>query len=65
MGKINLDDYFEKSDWGTKVRICNSPEDIAEAEKINQHMRKVVRDYRSRAALSWQMARKTFLNRCR
>ena len=57
MGKINLDDYFEKSDLETKMHICDSPEDIAATEAINQHMRKVVMDYRHRAALSWQKAR--------
>ena len=57
MEKINLDDYFEKSDLETKGRICDSPEDIAEAEEFNRHMRKVVRDYRRRAAISWQKAR--------
>ena len=57
MEKINLDDYFEKSDLETKMRICDSPEDIAEAEEVNRRMREVVRDYRRRAAISWQKAR--------
>ena len=57
MEKINLDDYFEKGVLETKMHICDSPEDIAEAEEFNRHMRKVVRDYRRRAAISWQKAR--------
>ena len=57
MEKINLDDYFGKSDLKTKVHICDSPEDIAEAEEFNRHMKKVVRDYQRRAAISWQKAR--------
>ena len=54
MEKI-LDDYFEKPN--AQVRICDSPEEIAETLKINKEMRKVVRDYRHRAALSWKKAR--------
>ena len=55
MGKINLDDYFEKSEF--KGRVCDSPEEIAETEEINRKMREVVRDYRRREILSWKKAR--------
>ena len=55
MDKINLDDYFQKSEF--KGRICDSPEEIAETEEMNKKMREIVRDYRHRAALSWQKAR--------
>jgi len=65
MGKINLDDYFEKSDLETKVRICDSPEEIAEQKEFNKKMREVVRDYRRRAAISWQKARHMILDRSR
>ena len=57
MEKINLDDYFETIDWTKKGQVCDSPEDIKEAEEINKKMREVVRDYRHRAALSWEKAR--------
>jgi len=61
MEKINLDDYFLKSDSETKVQICNSTEEIAETEEFNKKMRKVIRDYKYRAVKSWQSARKTIL----
>ena len=64
MGKINLDDYFQKND-PEKVRICDSPEDIAAAEEFNKKMREVVRDYKYRAAKSRQLARKSILDRSR
>ena len=57
MKKTDLDKYFAKSDIETKVHVLNSPEDIAETERINKEMRKVVREYRYRAALSRQLAR--------
>ena len=57
MTQEELDKYFAKSDIETKVRVLNSPEDIAEAERFNKRMRKVVREYRYRAALSRQLAR--------
>lgn len=63
MEKINLDDYFEKSDLETKAHVCDSLEEITEAEEFNRHMREVVRDYRRRKALSWQMARKFYITR--
>ena len=55
MGKINLDDYFQKSEF--KGRICDSPEETAATEEMNKKMREVERDYRHRAAISWQKAR--------
>ena len=57
MTKINLDDYFEKDDSEAQVRICDSPEERAEAEKINRKMREVVREYKHRATLSWEKVR--------
>jgi len=55
MKEINLDDYFEKTEF--KGRVCNSPEEIAETLRINEKMRKVERDYKHKAAKSWQLAR--------
>ena len=55
MEKI-LDKYFEKAEF--KGRICDSPEEIEETLRINEKMREVVRDYRHRAALSRQKARR-------
>ena len=58
MKKVDLlDKYFAKSGIETKGQILDSPEDIAVAERINKEMRKVVREYNHRAALSWQLAR--------
>ena len=65
MGKINLDDYFQTSDWENKGKPLDSPEDIARAEEINQYTRKVVRDYRYRAAKSRWLARGLILDRGR
>ena len=65
MGKINLDAYFMKNDQKTQVRVCNSLEDIAEAEEVNRHMREVVRDYRYRALKSRQLACRLILDRNR
>lgn len=39
MGKSNLD---VKNTSETEVRICNSPEEMVEAEKINQEMQVVL-----------------------
>ena len=63
MEKINLDDYFEKSEF--KGRICDSPEEIEETLKINEKMREVVRDYKYRAAKSRELARRLILDRSR
>lgn len=64
MEKINLlDKYFTKSGIETKVQILDSPEYIAETERINKEMRKVVRDYNHRAALSWRLARDFYFTR--
>ena len=63
MEKINLDDYFEKSEF--KGRICDSPEEIEETLKINEKMREVVRDYKYRAAKSRELARRLILDRPR
>ena len=52
--------FLEKLEANAKLpegRICDGPEDIAEAEAINQHMRKVVMDYRRKAAISREKAR--------
>ena len=57
MKKVDLDKYLVKCDVVEKGQILDSPEDIAVAERINKEMRKVVRDYNYRAALSWQLAR--------
>lgn len=63
MGKINLDDYFEKSEF--KGRICDSPEELAETEEMNQKMRKVVREYNHKHAMSVRAARRMILDRSR
>jgi len=63
MEKADLDKYFAKSDLETKVRILDSPEDIAEAERVNREMRRVVRDYNRRAAISWKKAREFYFTR--
>ena len=63
MEKIDLDKYFAKSDIETKGVILDSPEDIAETEKMNKEMRKVVREYNNRAALSWRLARNFYFTR--
>ncbi|MBO7484140.1 MAG: hypothetical protein J6T55_03360 [Alphaproteobacteria bacterium] len=57
MEKVDLSKYLVVDDCLEKGRICDSPEDIAATEAINQHMRKVVMDYRRRAAISWEKAR--------
>jgi len=63
MKKVDLDKYFIKSDIEEKGQILDSPEDIAETERINKEMRKVVREYKNRAALSWELARGLRLTR--
>ena len=63
MKKVDLDKYFAKSDLETRMRILDSPEDIAEAERVNREMRRVVRDYNRRAALSWIKAREFYFTR--
>ena len=63
MKEINLDDYFEKTEF--KGRVCNSPEEIAETLRINEKMREVVKDYKYRAAKSRQLARRLILDRSR
>ena len=62
MGKIS-DDYLKKTE--VRVRVCDSPEEIAETEEMNKKMREVERDYRHRAALSWQKARGLVLRNSR
>ena len=57
MKKTDLDKYFVKSDIKKRGRILDSSEDIAETERINKEMRKAEREYKNRAALSWQLAR--------
>ena len=63
MKKINLDDYFEKSDWESRGRICDSPKDIAACKKINQDMEKVQREAENRFSLSAILARQTNFTR--
>ena len=58
-----LDKYFMTSDIETKVRVLDSPEDLAETERMNKEMREVVRDYNRRAALSWRLARNFYFTR--
>jgi len=61
MEQINLDDYFAKNE--EKVRICNTPEEIAEAEEINRKMRLVRRQARILFARSEQAARNFYFTR--
>ena len=63
MEKVDLDKYLVRSDIETRGQVLDSPEDIAETERINKEMRKVVREYNYRAALSWQLARGLRLTR--
>lgn len=62
---VDVSKYLVVDDWSQKGTVLDSPEDIAEAEAINKEMRKVVQEYRSRAALSWQKARRMILDRSR
>ena len=57
MEKVDLDKYLVRSDIEKRGRILDSPEDIAATERINKEMRKVEREYKNRAALSWQLVR--------
>ena len=65
MVKINLDNYFGKSDQEAKVHVYDSPEDIAATKEFNKKMREVVRDYKYRAAKSRELARRLILDRPR
>ena len=61
MKKVNLDDYFEKSE--VKGRVCDSPEEIAETLRINEEMKKVQKKFRSMSALSRMKARGFYFTR--
>ena len=63
MKKSILDDYFEKSEF--KRRICDSLEEIEETLRFNKKMRRVVRDYKYRAAKSRGLVRRLILDRSR
>ena len=63
MEKEDLDKYFAKSDIETKSVILDGPEYIAETERMNKEMRKVVREYNHRAFLSWKLARDFYFTR--
>jgi len=63
MEKVDLDKYLVRIDIETRGQVLDSPEDIAETERINKEMRKVVREYNYKAALSWQLARGLRLTR--
>lgn len=54
---INLDDFFESTDYGSMGRPCLDPKDVAEVEKMNKEMEKVHRDLIHRFALSEQFSR--------
>ena len=61
MKQVNLDDYFKRDE--EKVRICDTPEEIAEAKRINREMRIVQRQARIMFARSAQLARKFYFTR--
>ena len=63
MEKINLDKYFAKSDIESKVRVLDSPEDIAEAERVNKEMRIICRRARAMFARSAELARHFYFTR--
>lgn len=63
MEKELLDKYFPKSWAATVVKLYDSPEDIAATEKINQHMKKVQHEAKSKFALSAMKARRFIFTR--
>ena len=60
MEKI-LDDYFKKSE--VKVRVCDSPEEIAETLKLNEKMKMVQRQFRNMSARSRMRAKDFYFTR--
>ena len=57
MSKINFDDYFAQSNEN-KIKPLDSPEDLAEAARVNREMRIVSRQVRSMFARSRESAKK-------
>lgn len=65
MEKVDLSKYLVVDDCLEKGRICDSPEDIAEAEAINREMEVVSRKARNMFTRSAELARGLILDRSR